>query len=59
MSQTCHDTGGHDDELVEVLTEISRVSARMARDIKILAAHRQSKEGGQANVEDERDVTEH
>ncbi|MCD8154869.1 MAG: hypothetical protein LUF78_09335 [Clostridiales bacterium] len=53
MSRNDHDTNGNETEMIEVLTEISRVSARMARNLKIFAAHRQSREGGQANVEDE------
>ena len=36
------------------LTAISQVSARMAKNLRIIAAHRQSEEGGTENVKNER-----
>ena len=38
MTQAYHKKRGTDTELVEVLTAISQVSARMARNLRILAA---------------------
>ena len=35
-----------DEEVIEVLIAISRVSARLARKLSVLAAKRQSEEGG-------------
>lgn len=48
-----------DAEAIEILIAISQVSARLAGRLAILAAHRQSKEGGQHNEQDERDGTGH
>jgi len=46
MNKHYCDSGGYDIETAEILYAISRVSARMARNISLLAAQRQSKEGG-------------
>ena len=43
-----------DAEVIQVLTAISIVSGRMARNMSVLAAHRQSEEGGTVNVKNER-----
>ena len=37
-------------EAIATLTAISQVSARMAKNLRIIAAHRQSEEGGTENV---------
>jgi len=54
MTQAYHKKRGTDTELVEVLTAISQVSARMARNLRILAATGQSEEGGRSNEQNER-----
>lgn len=41
MKQSYFDSGGNDRELIAVLTAISQVSARMARNMTILANTRQ------------------
>ncbi|WP_141826522.1 hypothetical protein [Clostridium sp. KNHs216] len=43
-----------DEELVEVLTAISVVSKRLARNLAILAAQSKSKEGGKSDEQNER-----
>ena len=48
-----------DEELVEVLTAISVVSMRLARKLTLLAGQSQSKEGGKADEQNERDVRDH
>ena len=45
MKQSYFDSGGNDRELIAVLTAISQVSARMARNMTILALKRQSEKG--------------
>ena len=42
MKQSYFDSGGNDRELIAVLTSISHVSARMARNMTILAQQIQS-----------------
>uniref|UniRef100_UPI0006DBD9B4 hypothetical protein n=1 Tax=Lachnospira pectinoschiza TaxID=28052 RepID=UPI0006DBD9B4 len=46
MNQTFHNRSGSDAEVIATLTAISQVSARMAKNLRIIAAHRQSEEGG-------------
>lgn len=53
MKQTCNCTSRRDNELIEVLSEISRVSARMARDLSILIAQRKNKKGSRLNGQNE------
>ena len=45
MREHYFDSGGTDAEVIAVLKAISQVSARMARNMTILAKLRQSKEG--------------
>ena len=45
MREHYFDSGGTDAEVIAVLKAISQVSARMARNMTILAKQRQSKEG--------------
>ena len=52
MKQAYHKSDT-DLETIEVLTAISQVSARMARNLKILAATRQSEEGGKIHEQNE------
>ncbi|MCC8159735.1 MAG: hypothetical protein LIO53_00190 [Oscillospiraceae bacterium] len=47
MEQISNYKKGHDDELIEVLSEISIVSGRMARNLKILSASKRLHKGGQ------------
>lgn len=54
MNQTFHNRGDTDAEVIATLTAISQVSARMAKNLRIIAAHRQSEEGGTVNVKNER-----
>ncbi|GAA6506187.1 MULTISPECIES: hypothetical protein [Bacillota] len=54
MKQTFHNRSGTDAEVIATLTAISQVSARMAKNLRIIAAHRQSEEGGTENVKNER-----
>ena len=42
-----------DEEVIDVLIAISQVSARLARKLTILAAQRQSEEGGKRNEQNE------
>ena len=53
MKQTFHNRSGTDAEVIATLTAISQVSARMAKNLRIIAAHRQSEEGGTENVKNE------
>ena len=46
MNQTFHSRSGTDAEIIATLTTISQVSARMAKNLRLIAAHRQSEEGG-------------
>ena len=57
--QTKPDTRTADEELVEVLTAISVVSMRLARKLTLLAGQSQSKDGGRADEQNERDVHNH
>lgn len=59
MRRTYADTGGTDMEVIKILTAISKVSARMARNLSLLADQRQSKEGGTFHEQNERTVTDH
>lgn len=45
---------GTNAEVIATLTAISQASARMAKNLRIIAAHRQSEEGGTVNVKNER-----
>ena len=54
MKQSYYNTGGAEAEEIAVLTAISRVSARLARNLSILAAQRQSEEGGKIYEQNER-----
>lgn len=56
MNQTFHNRSGTDAEMIATLTAISQVSARMAKNLKIIAAHRQSEQGETVNVKNERYV---
>ena len=49
MKTTCMDTGGTTYETIAILTAISRVSARLARNMTLLAKQRQSSTGGKSN----------
>ena len=49
---------GPDTEAIEILIAISQVSARMARNLSILAA-RQSEEGGKHQEQNERNGYDH
>ena len=48
-----------DEELIDILTAISVVSKRLARNLTILAAQRKSKEGEKTNEQNERDGFDH
>lgn len=48
-----------DEELVEVLTAISVVSKRLARNLSLLAGQSKSKEGEKPDEQNERDVRDH
>jgi hypothetical protein len=48
-----------DDELVDVLTEISVVSMRLARKLTMLAGQRQTTEGGKSDEQNERNGCDH
>ena len=54
MNQTFHNRNDTDAEVIATLTAISQVSARMAKNLRIIAAQRQSEEGGTTNVKNER-----
>lgn len=54
MNQTFHNRSGTDAEVIATLTAISQVSARMAKNLRLIAAHRQSEEGGTTNIKNER-----
>lgn len=57
MKQSYFDSGGNDRELIAVLTAISQVSARMARNMTILANTRQSEKGESRYEQNERCFT--
>ena len=50
MNRTFHNRSSTDSEVIATLTAISQVSARMAKNLRIIAAHRQSEEGETVNV---------
>ena len=50
MNQTLKNRSGTDTEVIATLTAISQVSAKMAKNLRIIASHRQSEEGGTVNV---------
>ncbi|NCC04739.1 MAG: hypothetical protein EOM37_12020 [Proteobacteria bacterium] len=52
-------TQAADEELVDVLTAISVVSKRLARNLTILAAQSKSKEGAKTNEQNERVGLDH
>ena len=54
MNRTFHNRSGTVAEVIATLTTISQVSARMAKNLRIIAAHRQSEEGETVNVKNER-----
>jgi hypothetical protein len=57
MYRSYADTGGNVNEEIKLLNSISHVSARLARNLSILAAS-QSEEGGKENVKDGRNGTD-
>lgn len=59
MKQSYFDSGGNDRELIAVLTAISQVSARMARNMTILANTRQSEKGERRYEQNERYGNDH
>ena len=54
MREHYFDSGGTDAEVIAVLKAISQVSARMARNMTILAKQRQSKKGEIHHEQNER-----
>ena len=44
MKKSYFDSGGNDTELIDTLNASSQVYARMAKNLRIIAAHRQSEE---------------
>jgi hypothetical protein len=58
MYRSYADTGGNVAEEIKLLNTISHVSARLARNLSILAASK-SEEGGKTNVKDGRNGTDH
>ena len=54
MKKSYFDSGGNDTELIAVLNAISHVSARMARNMTILAQQRQSEKGERHYEQNER-----
>ena len=54
MKKSNFDSGGNDMELIAVLNAISHVSARMARNMTILAQQRQSEKGERRYGQNER-----
>lgn len=58
MYRSYADTGGNVNEEIKLLNTISHVSARLARNLSLLAA-RQSEEGGKENVKNGRNGTDH
>jgi hypothetical protein len=59
MYRSYADTGGNVAEEIKLLNSISHVSARLARNLSILAATSKSEEGGKTNVKDGRYGTDH
>ena len=58
MYRSYADTGGNVNEEIKLLNSISHVSARLARNLSLLAAS-QSEEGGKENVKNGRNGTDH
>ena len=58
MYRSYADTGGNVNEEIKLLNSISHVSARLARNLSLLAAS-QSEEGGKEHVKDGRNGTDH
>lgn len=58
MYRSYADTGGNVNEEIKLLDSISYVSARLARNLSLLAAS-QSEEGGKENVKDGRNARDH
>lgn len=54
MNQTFQNKIGTDAKVIATLIAISQISARMAKNLRIIAAHRQSEEGGTVNVKNKR-----
>ena len=54
MKKSYFDSGGNATELIAVLNAISHVSARMARNMTILAQQRQSEKGERRYEQNER-----
>lgn len=59
MTQSLFDSGGTDKEAIELLTAISQVSARLARNMAILADQRQSMKGENSNEQNKRNGYDH
>lgn len=59
MTQSLFDSGGTDKEEIELLTAISQVSARLARNMAILANQRQSMKGANSHEQNERNGYDH
>ena len=58
MYHSYTDTDGNVNEEIKLLNSISHVSARLARNLSLLAIS-QSKEGGKEHVKDDRNDTDH
>lgn len=58
MTQAHNRTVDIEAEVIEILVAISQVSARMARNLSVLAA-RQSEEGGEHHEQNERNGYDH
>ncbi len=54
MNRTLHNRSGTVLEMIATLTAISRMVSKNGEDLRIIAAHRQSEEGGTVNVKNER-----
>lgn len=59
MPRSLFDSGGTDKEAIELLTTISQVSARLARNMAILADQRQSMKGENSHEQNERNGYDH
>lgn len=59
MTQAHSRTVDTEAEVIEILVTISQVSARMARNMSILAAQRQTEEGGKHYEQNERYGRDH
>lgn len=59
MYRSYADTGGNVNEEIKLLNSISHVSARLARNLSILAADRRPLEGGKENVKNGRNGLDH